>query len=71
MHKILVRVVIGCVLLGAALTLIQIWTEFLDWEQFIKVGSTLAIITVVCGFIVAAKSDLSEHKKLRDENYLD
>lgn len=71
MHKALVKAVIGCIIVGAILTIVQIWTNFLSWDDFIKVGSTIIIITVVCGFVVAAKSDLSEHKKMKDENFLD
>lgn len=71
MHNTLVKVVIGCVLLGAALTIAQIWLQFISWDDFFKIGTTLAIVIVAIGFVIVAKSDFSEHKKMKDENYLD
>lgn len=71
MHKILMRVIIGCVLLGALLTILQIWTDFIVWDAFIKIAATLGIVIIVAGFVLGAKYDFSEHKKMRDENYLD
>lgn len=71
MHKKLVQAVIGCVLLAALLTIVQIWTQALSWDDFFKIGGTLAVIAIAVGFVIAAKSDFSEHKKLKDENYLD
>ncbi len=71
MHKTLMRLIVGCVLLGAVLTILQIWTSFIMWDDFVKIASTLGIIIVVAGFVLVAKSDFSEHKKMKDENYLD
>lgn len=71
MHKRLVQIVIGCVLLGALLTVLQIWTQIISWDSFFKIGGTLAVVILAIGFVIAAKSDFSEHKKLKDENYLD
>jgi uncharacterized membrane protein len=71
MHNKLVQIVIGCVLLGAVLTILQIWTQFISWDDFIKITTTLGIVIVAIGFVLVAKSDFSEHKKMKDENYLD
>lgn len=71
MHNTLVKIVIGCVLLGAILTVAQIWTQAISWDAFFKIGGTLGVIILAIGFVLVAKSDFSEHKKMKDENYLD
>ena len=71
MHKPLLYTVIGCVLVGALLTILQMWTMMFDWSAFIKILGTLAIVLVVAGFLLVVKSDFGDHKKLKDENYID
>ncbi len=71
MHKKLVQIIVGCVLLGALLTIAQIWTGFITWDDFMKIAATLGIVIVALGFVLVAKADFSEHKKMRDDNYLD
>ncbi len=71
MHKKLVQIIVGCVMLGAALTIAQIWTGFIIWDDFIKIAATLGIVIIALGFVLVAKADFSEHKKMRDDNYLD
>lgn len=71
MHKPLLYTVIGCVLAGAGLTILQMWTQILQWDAFIKVLGTLGIVLLVAGFLLVVKSDFGDSKKLRDENYLD
>ena len=71
MHKPLLYIVIGCVLGGAGLTILQMWTQMIAWDDFLKVLGTLGIVLVVAGFLLVVKSDLGEHKKLKDHNYLD
>lgn len=71
MHKTLVQLVVGCVLFGAVLTILQIWTQVISWDAFFKIGGTLGVVILAIGFVIATKSDFSEHKKLKDENYLD
>lgn len=71
MYKPLLYVVIGCVLGGATLTILQMWTHILQWDAFLKILGTLGIVLVVAGFLLVVKADFGEHKKLRDQNYLD
>lgn len=71
MYKNMLYAVIGCVLAIALLTVAQIWTSVLAWDVFLKIVGTLGIGVVVIGFLMVVKSDLGEHKRLRDENYLD
>ena len=56
---------------GACLIIVQIWNPFLGWGTFIKILLTLIILIIVIGLLMVFRSDLSEHKKLKDENYLD
>lgn len=71
MHKNLLYIVIGCVIAGALLTVVQMWTYALSWDVFVKLLGTLGIAVVVAGFLLVVKSDFGEHKKMKDENYLD
>lgn len=71
MHKPLLYTVIGCVLLGAAITILQMWTMMFEWSAFIKILGTLGIVLLVAGFLLVVKSDFGDHKKLKDENYID
>lgn len=71
MHKAMLIAIIALVILGTILTLIQIWAPILDWGTYIKLMVTFGIIVVVLGLIMVLKTDLSEHKKMKDENYLD
>ncbi len=71
MHKPLLSIVIGCVLGGAGLTILQMWTHVLQWDAYIKICGTLGIVLLVAGFLLVVKSDFSENKKLKDQNYLD
>lgn len=71
MHKNLLYTVIGCVIAMAALTIIQIWGSILSWDVFVKLIGTLGIVVLVAGFLLVVKSDFGEHKKMKDENYLD
>lgn len=71
MHKNLLYAVIGCVIAMAALTIIQIWGSILSWDVFVKLIGTLGIVVLVAGFLLVVKSDFGEHKKMKDENYLD
>ena len=71
MHKPLLYTVIGCVLGGAALTILQMWTQLLQWDAFIKILGTLGIVLLVAGFLLVVKSDFGDTKKLKDQNYLD
>jgi len=71
MHKSMLLTIIGLLIVAAFLTLIQIWAPFLSWEIFTKIMISILIIGGVLGLIMALKSDLSEHKSMKDENYLD
>ncbi|MBI1300389.1 MAG: hypothetical protein GC137_01910 [Alphaproteobacteria bacterium] len=56
---------------AAFITIIQMWFPFMSWDNYFKAIITLAILTVVAAFVLVIKSDLGQHKKMKDENYLD
>ncbi|MEM6671834.1 MAG: hypothetical protein AAF726_03265 [Planctomycetota bacterium] len=53
------------------LFLAKIWMSGLDHAVFAKLAGTLVILLVVLAFLGAATADLSEDRKLREQNYLD
>lgn len=71
MNKYLMIVLVVCVGLGAALTIAEIWFDFMGPDVFWKALATLAIVFVVTGFFMVVKMDFGAHTKLKDENYLD
>lgn len=71
MHKALLYTLIGIVILSALLTIGQLWFMTLSWDIFIKAIVTCGILALLIGFLIIIKADFGEHKKLKDENYLD
>lgn len=71
MYKPLLYTVIACVLAGAGMTILQMWTHILQWDAYLKILGTLGIVMIVAGFLLVVKADFGEHKKMKDENYLD
>ena len=71
MHKSLLITIIGLVILGSVLTIIRVWWTILSWDFYIKAIITIAILVILLGFVMVLKIDLGQHKKLKDDNYLD
>jgi ribose/xylose/arabinose/galactoside ABC-type transport system permease subunit len=71
MHKHLLTALVGMVALAALLTIGQIWGPLMDWDLYGKIIVTLGILVLLSGFLLVVKADLGQHKKLKDENYLD
>jgi surface polysaccharide O-acyltransferase-like enzyme len=61
---------IGLVILAAALIILNIWGVDLG-EIFYKILGTLVVLIVLVGFLMVVKMDFGEHKRLKDEGYLD
>ena len=55
----------------AALMIMKIWGIELPEDLFFKIMGTLIILTLLFGFLLVVNSDFGQHKKLKDENYLD
>ena len=71
MHKSMLLGLAVVVLAGAGLTIAQLWFPVVSWDNYIKILLTLGIIALVLGFLIIIKADFGEHKKMKDENYLD
>ena len=71
MHKSMLLGLAIVVLAGAGLTIAQLWFPVVSWDNYIKILLTLGIIALVLGFLIIIKADFGEHKKMKDENYLD
>lgn len=62
MHKTLLLIIIGLIILGAILTITQLWVPILSWDIFVKAIITIGIVVVVLGLLMVLKNDLGEHK---------
>jgi hypothetical protein len=71
MQKNLLFILVGMVVAGALLTIGQVWGPVMSWDLYIKAVITIGILVLLIGFLIVIKADLGEHKKLKDENYLD
>lgn len=71
MRDIFLKIILGCILIGAVLILTQIWGLFLSTTLLLKILATLGVIIIVSGLFLIIKSDLGNQKDLKDTNYLD
>jgi hypothetical protein len=71
LHNQLLICITAVVVFCGILTIAQIWGPVVSWDMYFKIIITAVIVAVVCGFIVVARGDMSEKKKMKDENYLD
>lgn len=69
--QLLMRLIICIVVAGAALFLLELWFDVFNDATFIKLMVTLFVVGMVAAFVMAAKRDLTQEKKLRDDKYLD
>lgn len=56
--KILFYALMGTGVIGALLLLAQMWSEFLEWDDFLKTVITLAIAGGLISFLTAVDYDL-------------
>lgn len=71
LHRGLVIGLIGLVMLAAFLIILSIWGVVFDGELLFKLLATIGVLVVLAGFLLVIKSDFGEHKKLKDENFID
>lgn len=71
MNKVLLIAIMLMAGLSALLTILQVWGVGLGWEIYIKLMITFGVLGLLCAFVMVLKSDLGEHTKLKDGNYLD
>ena len=55
----------------AAIIIAKIWGFDLPEDLFFKILATLGVLIVLFGFLMVVNSDFGEHKKLKDEHYID
>lgn len=70
MQRSLLLVLIGLVIAGAALIILTIWGVDLGAALF-KILATIGVLILLVGFLMVVKMDFGEHKRLKDENFLD
>ncbi len=71
LHNIFLKVIIACVVIGAALFVAEIWGLSIGEDLLWKILGTLFVVTVASGLVMVAKNDLGNKKDLKDNNYLD
>lgn len=71
MHKFFLIAIALLISAGAIITIMQIWSPLFDWMTYGKLMGTFVILILLFGLILVLKSDLAQHRKLKDENYLD
>lgn len=71
LHKPFLYILIGLVCGVAGLIIMKIWGITLPDDMFFKVLATLGVLILLFGFLMVVNSDFSEHKKLKDDNYID
>ena len=71
LHRALVAILIGLVLLGAVLIVMSIWGIVIDSSLLFKLLSTIGILILVVGFLLVVKMDFGEHKRLKDNDFID
>ncbi len=70
MQRSLLLVLIGLVVGGAALVILTIWGVDLGAALF-KILATIGVLILLIGFLMVVKMDFGEHKRLKDQDYLD
>lgn len=70
MQKFLIYTLIGLAILAAALVILSIWGVALS-EMLFKLLATIGVLALLVGFLLVVKLDFGEHKRLKDENYID
>lgn len=70
MNKALLYILIGLVCTGAAIIVLNIWGVSFG-EIFVKLLATIGVLILLVGFLMVVKLDFGEHKRLKDQNYID
>jgi Mn2+/Fe2+ NRAMP family transporter len=71
LHKPFLFLLVGSVCAVAAIVIAKIWGVELPEDLFFKIIATLGVLILLFGFLLVVNSDFGQHKKLKDENYLD
>ena len=71
LHRALVMLLIMLVCLGGVLIILNIWGIVIDGDLLWKILATLFILIVMIGFLLVVKADFGEHKRLKDNDFID
>ena len=71
LHKPFLFVLITLVCGVAGIVIAQIWGITLPDELFFKILATLGVLILLFGFLMVVNSDFGQHKKLKDDNFID
>ena len=71
LHRALVLSLIGLVLLAGILIILSIWNVVLQPDIIFKILATVGILILVIGFLLVVKMDFGEHKRLKDNDFID
>lgn len=69
-YQTLFKSIVLIVVAAAVLALAQMWFHPFNSIFFWKMMATLVILGGLVSFFIAAKQDIAEEKKLRDDKYL-
>ena len=71
LHRVLVASLIGLVLLGGLLVILSIWGIGIEPDFIFKLLATVGILILIVGFLLVVKMDFGEHKRLKDNDFID
>ena len=71
LHKPFLFALITLVCAVAALIIATIWGVELPEDVLFKILATLGVLILLFGFLMVVNSDFGQHKKLKDDNYID
>ncbi|PZQ45308.1 MAG: hypothetical protein DI551_07745 [Micavibrio aeruginosavorus] len=70
LQRALIYLLISLAIAAAAIIILHIWGVDLG-ALFFKLLATIGILALLVGFLLVVKADFSEHKRLKDENFID
>ena len=70
MHRILIYTLVGLAIAAATLMILSIWGVDLS-EVLYKLLATIGVLILLVGFLLVVKLDFGDHKRLKDQNYID
>lgn len=69
-HRLLIYTLIGLAMSAAGLVILGIWGVNLG-EVIYKMLATIGVLVLLIGFLLVVRSDFGEHRRLKDQNYID
>ncbi len=70
MNRTLLMIMIGLTIAAAAIIILNIWGVSFG-DLFLKLLGTIGVLILLVGFLMVVKLDFGEHKRLKDQNYID